>query len=97
MAKLETTSRIFKADQLFFRCGLAVQVPTTSLCSDFSVHAMKELLREEIVNKPANTMKLAIPAGVYMLQSNLLFIALSNLDAATYQVTSRPTFLLNTD
>lgn len=58
---------------------------------------MKQLLRVEIVNNPANTMKLAIPAGVYMLQNNLLYIALSNLDAATYQVWSKPKFLFNTD
>lgn len=47
---------------------------------------MYQLLREEIVNKPGETMKLAIPAGIYTLQNNLLYIALSNLDAATYQV-----------
>ncbi|KAL7387047.1 hypothetical protein ABVT39_017516 [Epinephelus coioides] len=45
------------------------------------------LLKEEIVNKPVETMKLAIPAGIYTLQNNLLYVALSNLDAATYQVT----------
>ncbi|XP_076000555.1 solute carrier family 35 member A3b [Genypterus blacodes] len=53
----------------------------------FSVRAMDQLLREEIVNKPVETMKLAIPAGIYTLQNNLLYVALSNLDAATYQVT----------
>uniref|UniRef100_A0A667ZLN8 Solute carrier family 35 member A3b n=1 Tax=Myripristis murdjan TaxID=586833 RepID=A0A667ZLN8_9TELE len=41
----------------------------------------------EIVNKPMETMKLAVPAGIYTLQNNLLYVALSNLDAATYQVT----------
>ncbi|KAI3374392.1 hypothetical protein L3Q82_006221 [Scortum barcoo] len=55
--------------------------------SDFSVRAMNQLLREDIVNKPVETMKLAIPAGIYTLQNNLLYVALSNLDAATYQVT----------
>ncbi|XP_031710701.1 solute carrier family 35 member A3b isoform X2 [Anarrhichthys ocellatus] len=51
--------------------------------NNFSVR----LLKEEIVNKPVETMKLAIPAGIYTLQNNLLYVALSNLDAATYQVT----------
>jgi solute carrier family 35 (UDP-sugar transporter), member A1/2/3 len=41
----------------------------------------------EIVKKPKETLKLLIPSGLYTLQNNLLFIALSNLDAATYQVT----------
>lgn len=50
---------------------------------------MNRLLKEEIVNKPLETMKLAIPAGIYTLQNNLLYVALSNLDGATYQVTHR--------
>ncbi|XP_034559284.1 solute carrier family 35 member A3b [Notolabrus celidotus] len=55
--------------------------------NSFSVRAMKQLLKEEIVNKPVETLKLAIPAGIYTLQNNLLYVALSNLDAATYQIT----------
>lgn len=66
--------------------GPVVKLPTTGSLSGFGVQAMYQLLREEIVNKPGETMKLAIPAGIYTLQNNLLYVALSNLDAATYQV-----------
>uniref|UniRef100_A0A3B5QHR4 Solute carrier family 35 member A3b n=1 Tax=Xiphophorus maculatus TaxID=8083 RepID=A0A3B5QHR4_XIPMA len=51
----------------------------------YSLRAMNLLLKEEIVKKPVETMKLAVPAGIYTLQNNLLYVALSNLDAATYQ------------
>lgn len=43
-------------------------------------------LREEIFDKPWETLKLAVPSGLYTVQNNLLYVALSNLDAATYQV-----------
>jgi UDP-sugar transporter A1/2/3 len=44
-------------------------------------------LNDEIYSKPYETSKLAIPSGLYAIQNNLLFIALSYLNAATYQVT----------
>ncbi|KAG5275963.1 hypothetical protein AALO_G00126440 [Alosa alosa] len=53
----------------------------------YSVRALNSMLRQEIVHKPVETLKLAIPSGIYTLQNNLLYVALSNLDAATYQVT----------
>ncbi|XP_067108485.1 solute carrier family 35 member A3b isoform X2 [Osmerus mordax] len=53
----------------------------------FSVRALNRMMKEEILNKPMETLKLAIPSGIYTLQNNLLYVALSNLDAATYQVT----------
>lgn len=51
-----------------------------------SVRALNRVLHDEILNKPMETLKLAIPSGIYTLQNNLLYVALSNLDAATYQV-----------
>ncbi|XP_054618891.1 solute carrier family 35 member A3b isoform X2 [Dunckerocampus dactyliophorus] len=55
--------------------------------NNLSLQAMNHLLKEEIVSRPLETLKLAIPAGIYTLQNNLLYVALSNLDAVTYQVT----------
>lgn len=52
----------------------------------YSVRALNSVLRQEIAHKPVETLKLAIPSGIYTLQNNLLYVALSNLDAATYQV-----------
>ncbi|XP_051252724.1 solute carrier family 35 member A3b isoform X2 [Dicentrarchus labrax] len=90
-------SRTLKEDGLRYLASSAVvsaEVLKILACTllvfmenNFSVRAMNQLLKEEIVNKPVETMKLAIPAGIYTLQNNLLYVALSNLDAATYQVT----------
>ena len=44
-------------------------------------------IKREIYYKPLDTLKVSIPALLYTVQNNLLFLALSNLDAATYQVT----------
>ncbi|KAJ6658430.1 hypothetical protein lerEdw1_020134 [Lerista edwardsae] len=55
--------------------------------SKCNFRALNRVLHDEILNKPMETLKLAIPSGIYTLQNNLLYVALSNLDAATYQVT----------
>uniref|UniRef100_A0A673VZQ0 Solute carrier family 35 member A3a n=2 Tax=Salmo trutta TaxID=8032 RepID=A0A673VZQ0_SALTR len=52
----------------------------------YNVRALNSILRQEITHKPIETLKLAIAFGIYTLQNNLLYVALSNLDAATYQV-----------
>nr|XP_045582051.1 UDP-N-acetylglucosamine transporter-like isoform X2 [Procambarus clarkii] len=44
-------------------------------------------LYEDVIINVWETLKLVIPAFLYVVQNNLLFVALSNLDAATYQVT----------
>jgi Nucleotide-sugar transporter len=45
-------------------------------------------LHEEIIRKPVETLKVAVPAFIYTFQNNLTFVAVSNLDAATFQVCS---------
>ncbi|KAF6018418.1 SLC35A3 [Bugula neritina] len=40
----------------------------------------------EVLKKPRETIKLSVPALLYVIQNSLLFVALSNLDSATYQV-----------
>lgn len=61
-------------------------VMASFLSPGYSVRALNSILRQEILHKPVETLKLAIPSGIYTLQNNLLYVALSNLDAATYQV-----------
>ena len=51
------------------------------------VKAGLKLIYNTIVRQPYDTFKTGIPALLYTLQNNLLFIAISNLDAATFQVT----------
>ncbi|XP_040284679.1 CMP-sialic acid transporter [Bufo bufo] len=44
-------------------------------------------LRENVLGSPVEMLKLSVPSVVYALQNNMAFVALSNLDAAVYQVT----------
>ncbi|KAE9421858.1 hypothetical protein Angca_005590 [Angiostrongylus cantonensis] len=41
----------------------------------------------EVIAKRGETLKVSVPAVLYVIQNNLLFLALHKLDAATYQVT----------
>ncbi|KAM4722877.1 UDP-N-acetylglucosamine transporter-like [Rhinophrynus dorsalis] len=55
--------------------------------NNFNLCELNQVLRHEIINKPKETLKIAIPSAIYTLQNNLVYVALSNLDAATFQVT----------
>jgi len=53
----------------------------------WSIGRFHDELDTDIFKKPMDTLKVGVPALLYVVQNNLLFFALSKLDAATYQVT----------
>lgn len=44
------------------------------------------IIYEKVIRNSKDTCKMAIPALLYIFQNNLLFTSISNLDAATFQV-----------
>lgn len=55
--------------------------------ADMDLKKLSKNLKEELTLRWIDSFKLAVPAILYTIQNNLLFLALSSLDAATYQVT----------
>lgn len=50
-----------------------------------SIKKWLQLLYADIILEPLDCIKVSIPSLTYVLQNNLLYIAVSNLDAATFQ------------
>ncbi|KAL6738143.1 hypothetical protein Aduo_011722 [Ancylostoma duodenale] len=46
-------------------------------------------LMNQVVRQPYDTLKVCIPAMVYIVQNNLFYVAASHLDAATFMITSQ--------
>lgn len=53
---------------------------------DGSLQQLGKTIKEDIFQKPKGMLKMAVPAGLYVLQNNLNYIASSNLDAPTVQL-----------
>lgn len=52
-----------------------------------TIGRLKNSLLDHVFKSPRELLKLSVPSVVYAIQNNMAFIALSNLDAAVYQVT----------
>lgn len=55
--------------------------------TSYSFQEAKKQIYSTIVRQPFETLKVGIPAFLYTVQNNLIFIALSNMSPAVYQVT----------
>ena len=54
--------------------------------SCYSISTVNNIIHSQVRDNWRDGIKLAVPALMYVVQNNLLFLALSKLDAATYQV-----------
>ena len=54
--------------------------------SNFDLDKTTKLLYLEIIVKGYETLKVSVPSLLYTIQNNLLFVALTHLNAATFQV-----------
>jgi UDP-sugar transporter A1/2/3 len=56
------------------------------LCMVFLEGNGFQVLYQEIIEQPSELLNIAVPSIVYTIQNNVLYFALSHLDAATFQV-----------
>lgn len=91
-------SRIRKSenDELYFNsCAVVMSEILKLVCSlliilyskNFDVFEFAKTLRLEVFNSVKSNILVGVPGLLYVVQNNLLFIALSNLSGAVYHVT----------
>ena len=68
---------IMEVMKLIICCGVIAYQSQGALLSELKTH---------VIRAPEEILKLSVPSFLYTIQNNLLYLALTNLDAATYQV-----------
>lgn len=68
---------IMEVMKLVICCGVIAYQSGGRLFSELNTH---------VIHSPVEMLKLSVPSFLYTVQNNLLYLALTNLDAATYQV-----------
>eukprot|EP00928_Gymnodinium_smaydae_P023622 TRINITY_DN19421_c0_g4_i1.p1 TRINITY_DN19421_c0_g4~~TRINITY_DN19421_c0_g4_i1.p1 ORF type:complete len:358 (-),score=29.50 TRINITY_DN19421_c0_g4_i1:195-1268(-) len=80
--KYLNTTAVFFSEVLKFCCSFVF------LCNEQgSIAAASSQAKQHLFGSPMESLKLSVPSLLYTLQTNLLFVSLSNLNGAVYQVT----------
>jgi UDP-sugar transporter A1/2/3 len=85
-------SRVRLADKYATSTVICVSEILKLICSAFLVCKETASFREgmsemiNVLSHITDTLKVAVPSFIYVVQNNLLFVAASNLDVGTYQV-----------
>lgn len=77
---MSTTAVIMSEVLKFLACFVII------FYKEGSVRAFLSHLNENIIQQPMDCLKISVPSIIYTVQNNLLFVAVSNLDAAVFQV-----------
>ncbi|XP_054715474.1 UDP-N-acetylglucosamine transporter-like [Uloborus diversus] len=96
-AALNLTMRIVRTQSELFLSSTAVVMAEiikllaclfmVGAADEGSFGALLIALKRHIIKQPFDTLKVAVPSFVYLLQNNLLYVGATHLDAATCQVT----------
>ncbi|KAM3725372.1 UDP-galactose/UDP-N-acetylglucosamine transporter srf-3 [Dirofilaria immitis] len=54
-----------------------------------SIYSMLHLVKRQVFDNSKDTLKVCIPAVIYVIQNNLFYVAASHLEAATFMVTAQ--------
>lgn len=80
--------RYLTSTAVFFSEVIKIICSFIFLCSEKgSIGSAAVQVKQHFTRNPSETLKVCVPGLLYTLQNNLLFIALSNLSGAVYQVT----------
>ena len=52
----------------------------------FDISEVYNQINGQILKNPVDSLKTGVPAFLYTIQTNLVYVAISNLDAAVFQV-----------
>ncbi|CAM9776003.1 unnamed protein product [Scytosiphon promiscuus] len=80
-AEPASSTAVMMAELCKLTCSILLQYR-----DDGSVRQVAKTLREDVWEKPVDLLKMAVPACLYVVQNNLNYVAITNLDGPTFQL-----------